>query len=88
MGRWKEIGFKVNKKSTSFKYETVSYYWNVMNYWFTAGDKNDHVIRTTLQKQKWYVKLKVQIWWMIILGITRKAGKDRTRRLSEEGRGN
>ena len=25
---------------------------------------------------------------MIILGITRKAGKDRTGRLSEEGRGN
>ena len=40
MGRWKEIGFKANKKSTSFtinfdiqtKYETVSYYWNFMIY--------------------------------------------------------
>ena len=40
MGRWKEIGLNVNKKSTSFtfffiqtKYETVSYYWNVVIYY-------------------------------------------------------
>ena len=35
----------------------------------------NHVVRTSLWKQKWYEKLKLQIliWWMIVLGIKTKS---------------